>query len=294
MKVAVFWSKYSDEHKTVLPYPEIPDRTRVIDEYLRKMLPDIIFVHIDEPINIDHLKHVHRKQHIPHGDVDTPFQDNGSKKAALYAAGTVCAAVLDERYDRIFCNIRPPGHHANCKSASGFCLYNNIWLGRMCIPKKRVAIVDWDVHHGDGTQSFIFGNTHLPTYFVSIHQDYKTIFPFKKSGRNRYKQIGNSIVRCHNISPSEGDERVKEFFNTILIPELIAWKPEMILISCGFDAHKNDSISQLEYSSELYGWMTSQLTNIPNSRIVSVLEGGYNLKSIQESVFHHVNAFKNN
>ena len=100
----------------------------------------------------------------------------------------------------------------------------------------------------------------------------------------------NSVLICHNIQPGEGDETVKTYFNCDLIPNLTAWNPDLIMISCGFDAHKLDDIGKLEYSSELYGWMTRQLVKVANGKIVSTLEGGYNLQALYEASLEHVGA----
>lgn len=307
-----------------VPLPEIPGRVKAISEALREasFSGDLKFVS-PEPATTDELLSIHKPEHIAHvanqvryalehdcmafvnHDSDVVVT-SGSDLAARYAAGAVrdaVIAVLGPGYDkRAFCNVRPPGHHAHCHKGEGFCLYNNVWFGAQaarkfmidCLDKKepRIAIVDWDVHHGDGTQDFVMKNQNLFTYFVSIHQKYTTQFP--KTGKECKKVRGNSIIECHNIKPGGGDAEVKEYFNNTLIQSLLEWKPDLILISCGFDAHHLDPIGQLTYSSKLYGWMTQQLIRVADTccggHIVSVLEGGYSLKALRESVVEHVQA----
>ncbi len=301
--------------------PERPDRVRVISEALHAapFVDDLIFTS-PTAATVDELKSIHNEYHMQtvenavfaardsgdprmvNNDTDV-IVTRGSQDAALVAAGAVRDAVhqvLGPSYiKRAFCNVRPPGHHAHCHKAEGFCLYNNIWFGAQMARKylrntradPRIAIIDWDLHHGDGTQDFVMASSDY-TYFVSIHQNYMTQFP--QTGRECRKEIGNSIVICHNIPVNGGDEEVKKYFDTELIDDLTAWKPDIILVSCGFDAHTLDDIGRLNYSSRLYGWMTAELVKIADKccggRLVSVLEGGYNLRALREASVEHVGA----
>jgi len=306
------------------PLPETPGRVRAISEALRASVfaEQLKFVS-PEPATTEELLSIHRPEHIAHvanqvhyalANDCVAFVNNdsdvvvtsGSDLAARYAAGAVrdaVHAVLGSGTEkRAFCNVRPPGHHAHCHKAEGFCLYNNVWFGAQVARKylidhlgkkePRIAIIDWDVHHGDGTQDFVRRNTDLFTYFVSIHQLHTTQFP--QTGKECKKDRGNSVIVCHNIRPGEGDDKVKEYFDNTLVSSLLEWKPDLILISCGFDAHYMDPVGKLTYSSKLYGWMTEQLIKVADvccgGHIVSVLEGGYSLQALRESSVEHVQA----
>jgi acetoin utilization deacetylase AcuC-like enzyme len=324
-KVAIFDDSRCSRHLEVTqnaskdPLPERPARTQVISEALRtaSFVDKLMFL-IPEPATDVDLLGIHRKTHLQNiaayenksKEMTAPIMidydpdvilTEGSDMAARLAAGSVRDAVQlvlgPGSIKRVFCNVRPPGHHAHNHFAAGFCIYNNIWFGVMEArkymtenQKLRIAIIDWDAHHGDGTQDFVYRNLDLPTYFVSIHQKYSTQYPM--TGKECKKQIKDIVVVCHNISPGGGDNEVKQYFDNTLIPDLLMWKPDLIMISCGFDAHELDDISQLMYTSELYGWMTKRLVGVANEccggKIVSVLEGGYNLQALRESSVEHV------
>jgi acetoin utilization deacetylase AcuC-like enzyme len=217
-------------------------------------------------------------------------------ECAAGAARQAVALVLDTDCPirRVFCNIRPPGHHAHVGNAQGFCFVNNVWIAACAardLDVKRIAIVDWDLHHGNGTQEFILRSydeeVSRNTLFFSIHQDYNTIWP----GSGKDKTHGpHGTIHCKNMSEGAGDDEVKAYFRTKLVPTLRAFAPELILISCGFDAHKRDEHGSMFYSSELYGWMTRQLCLVDDVPIVSILEGGYDDQALRESSVHHVRA----
>lgn len=224
----------------------------------------------------------------------------GSLAAILHAAGAAQQAVRMVMSDgdpttRVFCNVRPPGHHAHATKGQGFCVFNNIWIAA-CEARKmgaqRVAIIDWDVHHGNGTQDFILGHPEeADTLFFSIHQDHRSIWPGtgKESTRGHH-----GTVRCGEMAPGARDDDVKRYFAEVVLPKLREFRPDIVLISCGFDAHIKDQIARLRYSSQVYGWMTERLVEVANEfsngRIVSILEGGYCVPALQESALVHVEA----
>lgn len=321
------------------PLPETPERVQVISKALkgspfsnklRFISPkpatneELLLIHKD--IHIRTVENAVAKardsecmQFVDH-DSDVIVTE-GSDIAARYAAGAVRDAVRlvlsstsekeeSEKLERrAFCNVRPPGHHSKCHGASGFCLYNNVWFGAQIARKyfievlgkdnPRIAIVDWDVHMGDGTYDFVTDNKdnhNYYTYFVSIHQQWDSQFP--KTGKECWKHSRNSVVICHNIPEGSGDKEVKAFFNNNkLTDSLMEWKPDLILISCGFDGHTLDPIGNLNYSSGLFGWMAEQLVKVADKccdgRIVSVLEGGYSMQALRESSVEHVKALVN-
>lgn len=327
-KVAIFEDERCENHLPKIVgkpthLPERPDRTIEISKALREapFVEKLKFVN-PTPATDAELLSIHKPEHIAHignqvakakghdgvelvNHCSDVIVSEGSDIAARCAAGAVRDAVLlvlsPDYIKRAFCNVRPPGHHSQCHKAAGFCLYNNVWLGAQTARKylkdtngkePRIAIVDWDLHHGDGTEDFVRRYPELYTYFVSIHQDHKTNYP--GTGKESKKYRNNSILVNHNIKCGSGDKEVKEYFNDTLIPDLKEWKPDLIMISCGFDAHTLDDIGHLKYSSELYGWMTKQLVEVADEfcggKIVSVLEGGYNLRALREASVLHVQA----
>ncbi len=238
-----------------------------------------IKVSIDEPIMID---------------PDTGFSA-GSFQAALKAAGAVIDAVkLVSSGDgnRAFCAVRPPGHHAKADSTKGFCIFNNIAIGAAYAIAnglaKKIAIVDWDVHHGNGTQNAFYNRSDV--FYISLHQ-----FPYYPgSGSASEKGAGDGIGYNLNIPmrSGSGDEDYRQAFNSVILPALDDFKPELIMISAGFDAHMNDPLADIDLSSDMYGEMTRYLTGIADKychgRIVSVLEGGYNMDVLKSSVTNHL------
>lgn len=311
--------------------PECPERTQVISAVLKEQsFTSLLKFVTPNPVTSEELltivdpKHYYIVQNTIDNIKEIPaiYQNDpdvvltkGSQLAACLAAGAVKDAVhmiiKPNGYKKAFCNMRPPGHHATCKKASGFCLYNNVWFGvqearkimKLNYPNSsfpenvepRIAIIDWDLHHGDGTEDYVRRNAKLPTFFVSIHQDYKNNYP--GTGREKHIQIQNSTIICHNIPIGGGDSEIHSYFKQDLIPELQKWKPDFIFISCGFDAHHLDPVGKLSYSSQLYGWMTKQIVKVADEhcggRIISVLEGGYNLQALRESAVEHVKALLN-
>jgi len=322
-KVAIFEHAECGKHLEGLNVlPERPARTETISEALHNA-PFIEFLEFKspKPVTKEDLLSIHSTDHVDTinehiqtaTDIGRSYMVNrdsdvivteGSDTAAAHAAGAMRDAVKlvysDSPINKVFCNVRPPGHHAHRHKAEGFCLYNNVWFGAMearkllekqGIAAPRVAIIDWDLHHGDGTQHFVLNNTELSTFFVSIHQTYNSQFPM--TGKEWKKERDNTISINHNIKPGGGAVEIQEYFDT-LIPELREWKPDIIFISCGFDAHELDTIGLLKYSSKLYGFMTRKLVSVAddlcNGRLISVLEGGYNLQALSESSLEHVAA----
>lgn len=217
----------------------------------------------------------------------------GSTEAALRAAGAMVAAVdavLGGSARRAFCAVRPPGHHATRDQAMGFCLFNNIAVGAahalVAHGLKRVAIADFDVHHGNGTQAIF---EHEPrVLFASSHQS--PLYP--DSGREDERGVGNIVNGT--LSPGAGSHEFRELWDSVLLPRLHAFKPQLVLVSAGFDAHRNDPLADIRLGQEDYAWITERLAALADAhaggRLVSSLEGGYDLAALAASVSAHVGA----
>lgn len=232
-------------------------------------------------------------------DPDT-VMGSGSRAAALRAAGAAVAAVDAVMLGpggkggntTAFCAVRPPGHHATADTAMGFCLFNNIAVAAAHACDKhgleRVAIVDFDVHHGNGTQA-IFRNDPRVAYF-STHQS--GLYP--NSGMPQERGVGNVFNSL--LPPGSGGFRFRNVWADVLLPELDAFRPQLLLISAGFDAHMRDPLADLMLETEDFAWLTRELRAIARrhafGRIVSSLEGGYDLEALRECSVAHVNELR--
>jgi acetoin utilization deacetylase AcuC-like enzyme len=220
----------------------------------------------------------------------------GSAEAALRAAGAGIAAVdaiLHGEARRAFCAVRPPGHHATATAAMGFCLFNNIAVAAAHACDKhglsRVAVVDFDVHHGNGTQAIF--DTDPRVMYLSSHQ--MPLYP--DTGYANERGVGN-IVNVP-LPPGSGSEVFRKLWREQLLPTLESFRPQLLFISAGFDAHKRDPLAQIELETEDFGWITRELVGIArrhgNGRIVSMLEGGYDLAALREGSVAHVRELLN-
>jgi acetoin utilization deacetylase AcuC-like enzyme len=228
-------------------------------------------------------------------DPDTVLSPQ-SPEAALRAAGAVVAAVDQVMSDcnrpRAFCAVRPPGHHATGSAAMGFCLFNSIAVGAAHALEhyglRRVAIVDFDVHHGNGTQAIFDREPRV--LFASTHQ--MPLYP--DTGHPGERGVGNIF----NVPlPPDADGRAfREAWATRLLPHIDGFKPQLLMISAGFDAHERDPLAQLRLQAEDFGWITRELAAIADrhacGRMVSTLEGGYDLQGLSESCVAHVAALR--
>ena len=223
-------------------------------------------------------------------DEDTVMSP-GSAEAALRAAGAVVAAVdavLAGDIGHAFCAVRPPGHHATPERAMGFCLFDNVAVAAAhalaAHGLKRVAIVDFDVHHGNGTQAIFEREPRV--LYVSSHQS--PLYP--ETGREDEHGAGNIVNGC--LSAGDGSHAFRELWDSLLLPRLHAFRPQLVLVSAGFDAHRDDPLADLRLGSEDYAWLTAKLVELARrqagGRLVSALEGGYDLAALAACTAAHV------
>jgi acetoin utilization deacetylase AcuC-like enzyme len=282
-------------------HPECPERLSAIQEAFRSAR--IEYEPVDaKPATRADLLRVHSAAHVDTiertcaSGADYPDPDTQMVKAswdaALLAAGAAiaaCEAVLEGRVDNAFCAVRPPGHHAERDRAMGFCLFNNVaiaarWL-RDVRGVERVAIIDWDVHHGNGTQHAFYDDDTV--YYASIHQH--PLYPGTGFPSERGKDNTNLNVQ---MAWGYGPEEWIEALSSKVLPELEAFRPEFLLISCGFDAHRLDPLAAQRLESETYGEMTRRVVRLADGKVVSLLEGGYHLGAIGESAVAHFRALQ--
>ena len=302
MKTAIITSDTSEKHFTGDGHPEQPKRVNSIIETLKKR-KDLIW---DKPVKVPEkiLKLTHTEDYIKHLRGSFPSQginfldgdtviSPGSKEAVFDAAGSTIKAIDGieaKKFKNAFCVVRPPGHHAEKNKAMGFCCLSNAGIAtNYLISKygyKRIACVDFDVHWGNGNYNVLYDNK--KSLYISTHQ-----YPFYPGGGTEKDKgkYNNSL----NI-PLPAGTNSEQYFNAYnrVLDRLIDYKPDFLIFSAGFDAHKNDPLAQFELSSNDFYEITKKTLNATNKftkgKVVSVLEGGYDLNALAESAFNHVKA----
>jgi acetoin utilization deacetylase AcuC-like enzyme len=304
VKTGLVTSDTYQNHNTGEGHPEKIDRVTAIIDNFKKINNKKLFW--KKPVKFDQsfLINTHSSEYIDL--VSKSFPENGlvfldgdtvvspgSKEATKDAVGSIITAidgVQQKEFKNAFCAVRPPGHHAEKDKAMGFCIYNNVAVGANYLIEKynynKVAIIDFDVHHGNGTQDIFYDNKKV--LYISTHQ-----YPYYP-GSGSEKETGkfNNIL---NI-PLEAGTTAEEYLNAYenVLKKLKEFKPEFLLFSAGFDAHIDDPLAQLKLSSEDFYHLTKRTLEISksmcNGKVVSILEGGYDLKALQDSTKRHVDA----
>jgi acetoin utilization deacetylase AcuC-like enzyme len=310
MSVGLIYDRRFLDHDTGDVHPERPARLTVILEALRekglldRMVPipfrqataeEISLVH--EPAYVDLIRMVCDEGFTGLGSGDTRLCEKSYDVAALAVGGVMaaCDAVMAGTVRRAFCAVRPPGHHAEADRVMGFCLFNNVAVAAEHLVRnhglKRVAIVDFDVHHGNGTQHIFESRSDV--LYISIHERPGSIrFP----GTGEETEVGSGPGRGFTLnvpmSRGAGDAEYQAAFDQQILPRLEQYEPEFLLLSAGFDALSADMISHMRLEPESYEWMTERLVQtaqrFTQGRVVSVLEGGYHLDYLGRAVVHHV------
>ncbi|NDH61617.1 MAG: histone deacetylase family protein [Alphaproteobacteria bacterium] len=293
-------------HDTGQYHPERPDRLRAV----LAGLDDAAIAHLVSVVapaaTLEQLTRVHPQEYVdailgirpPAGelvqiDADT-IMSTESAEAARHAAGAVVAgvdAVMREAAQTVFAAVRPPGHHALPSVPGGFCLFNSVAVGALHAQAvyglERVAIVDFDVHHGQGTQAVVEPDPRL--FYASTHQS--PLYP--GTGSPRERGVAGNVVNVP-LAAGSGSAEFRAAWGDRILPALDLFAPELLIVSAGFDAHRRDPLAQLNVETADFVWLTEELLAIADrhaqGRVVSVLEGGYDLDALAEAASAHVRA----
>lgn len=291
------------EHLTPPGHPERPDRVRRLVQHLRDtgLLGRLERI-LSRTARMEELEAVHTRDHILRVrrvcEAGGGMLDGGdthvspaSYGVARLAAGSVLScidAVVTGSVRSAFCAVRPPGHHAERDQAMGFCLFNNVAVGARYAQRRhrieRVAILDWDVHHGNGTQHIFEEDPSI--LYISLHQ--YPFYPGTGAASERGIGAGEGATLNIPLPAGTGGNRYREEFATRVVPALREFVPGLLLISAGFDAHRDDPLADLRLTESSFGELTRQVVDIAPT--VSVLEGGYDLAALALSVEHHLRA----
>jgi acetoin utilization deacetylase AcuC-like enzyme len=291
-------------HNTGQGHPENADRVSVIIENLKKIRNKNFVWKKPKKFDSKYLKNTHNSNYVSEVEKSFPkkglfFLDGdtvvspGSKEASSDAVGSIITAidgVQNKEFQNAFCAVRPPGHHEQKNKAMGFCIYNNVAVGAHYLLEKyklnKIAIIDFDVHHGNGTQDIFYNNEKV--LYISTHQ-----YPYYPgTGGNNEKGKHNNVLNIPLPAGTTSEEYLNAYEH--VLKKLKQFNPEFILFSAGFDAHKDDPLAQLQLTSKDFYHLTKRTLNLSKlyceGKVVSILEGGYDLNALKESTKMHVDA----
>ncbi|MBL0176503.1 MAG: histone deacetylase [Ignavibacteria bacterium] len=298
------------EHDTGYSHPETADRLAAI--VMRLSSAGLLStLHPVEalPTDLHWLERTHSPAHVEairamcadapfRIDVDTPVCKRSFDVAVLAAGGVLemCARVMNGELRNGFCAVRPPGHHAEKERAMGFCLFNNVAVAATFLREERganrVLIVDWDVHHGNGTQNIFYEDPNV--FFISMHQS--PLYPGTGAASEKGAGAGEGRTLNLPMPPGSTDDHYREAFEDIVLPAAKAFAPDFVLLSAGFDAHRDDPLANIALTESGFAYLTTLVREIAedccDGRLVSVLEGGYNLDALARSAAAHVRALR--
>lgn len=309
MATTLVYSEKYLEHILSKGHPERPERLKAIVDALRLAelwgTPSVKVLE-PKPAKREDIELVHDAAHIELVerlseserplDADTPVHRNTFELALLAAGGTIDAgrAVLSGKTSNAFALVRPPGHHASRARGGGFCYFNNlaVMIERMKreFKLRRVFVLDFDAHHGNGTQDIFYEDPSV--LFLSLHQNPATLYP----GTGFVHELGSGEGEGYTVNvpmpPGSGDTEYASVMDEIFVPLTEQFKPELFAVSAGFDAYSDDPLTQLQLSTSAYGWLTrfvvEQAGKLCKGRVVFVLEGGYVLDAVAEGVVNVV------
>jgi len=308
LKTAFLYDPAFLKHQTGWAHPEKRQRLTALLNHLKKKGLWNQFLHLPtQPAPIDAITAIHTVSYVDQlrltcgtGKLFQPDEATlgspGTYEAALMAAGAVLAAldaVMQQQAQNAFCAVRPPGHHALPDRAMGFCFFNNVAIGARYLQQRyglhKIAIIDWDIHHGNGTQQAFYNDPSV--FYFSLHQE-SLYPPHSGQAAETGEGVGEGYTLNVPMPPGASDADYQQAFAQKLIPAMASFQPEFILISAGFDGHRDDQLAQAKLTEQGFAKLTQRVMTLAREycerRLVSVLEGGYSLSGLTASVEAHL------
>ena len=298
-------------HDTGPYHPEVPERLQAIHKGIEEagLLPKLQQIKgqradmrwIEAVHDVDYVRRFEEVCYAGQKSMDTPdcAMCSDTFETALLAAGGVIATaemLMKGEIDNAFCAVRPPGHHAETGEAMGFCYFNNVAIAATYLKQQwnvgKIGIIDFDVHHGNGTQQIFEKDPSV--FYYSIHQHPSFAYPGTGREFEQGSAEGQGFTKNTPVLPGHGDEEYGHYIKRDLLPAFERFRPEVILVSAGFDAHIDDDMSDVKLSTEAFTWLIEMALQLAeehaDGRLISVLEGGYSLKRLPELAANHVKA----